>query len=221
MTNRFALIACSLCLPLVAGVPKQAVRVVTTDRVEAPAGATVRVTGSVGELNIEGWDRPEVEVTVTRSSYPDRDKAAGQLDAIQVVTKRGDGSNVDISTTLPAHGKKSYQVDYRIRVPRDAKLMIHHQNGDVVVYNVGGDIEASAHVGAITLQVPSLGAYAIDAKCKIGDVYSDFAGSSRNQHWFGQTFHSSETQAPHKLVLRVDKGNIKIQQMAPVVAVAR
>jgi hypothetical protein len=65
-------------------------QVITTDRVDFAPGGTIRIDGSYGVLNIEGWDKPEVEITFTKSRplrfgespSPDRDKS--RLDSIQL-----------------------------------------------------------------------------------------------------------------------------------------
>ena len=64
-----AVFSSMIVVPLRAGAPLQDVQVVTTDRVDFAAGATIRILASTGELNIEGWDKPQVEITVTRSAW--------------------------------------------------------------------------------------------------------------------------------------------------------
>src|SRR5580700_1611159 len=66
MVRRVAPLALALCLPLFPQAPRQQVQVVTTDRVDFAAGGTIRFEGSEGELNIEGWDEPQVQIVCTR-----------------------------------------------------------------------------------------------------------------------------------------------------------
>ena len=106
MTRRLAVISIAICLPLVAKVPKPAMPVVTTGRVEFAPGGTIQVNGSAGELNIEGWDRAEVEITVTRSTYRSdtpqaQDLARRQLSAIKVTTERKSPAELVINTAFP------------------------------------------------------------------------------------------------------------------------
>ena len=69
MTRTLVAIAMAICLPLAAKAPKAVMPVVTDEKVDFAAGGFIEVTGSVGELNIEAWDGPGVEITVTRSTY--------------------------------------------------------------------------------------------------------------------------------------------------------
>ena len=182
-----AAVAIAICLPLAAKPPKPDVYVVTTERAEFAPGGAIQVSGSVGELNIEGWDRAEVEITVTRSTFrPDtpreRDLARRRLNAIQVSVDRKSPAELAIRTTFPkrgfwahaAHCRPGIQMDYRIRVPRDTRLAIRHSGGDVVVYDVSGAIEASVRAGDIEMQLPAAGQYSLDAHCRLGGVYSEF-----------------------------------------------
>jgi len=215
MNLRLAAAAIAVCLPLGAKPPKPDMSMVTTERVEFAPGGAIQVSGSVGELNIEGWDRAEVEITVTRSTFrPDtarqQDLAKSQLNAIQVTVERKSPTELAIRTDRPkrgflaraAHRRPDVQLDYRIRVPRDSRLAIRHEDGDVTVYDVSGAIEASVRHGDILLQLPEAGQYSFDARSRFGDVYSDFPVQS--------------APAPAKrMLLRVCSGGITIQKMAP------
>lgn len=227
MTRRLAVISMAICLPLAAKVPKPGAPVVTTERVEFAPGGAIQVNGSMGELNIEGWDRAEVEITVTRSTYrPDttrnQDLARRQLNAIKVTTERKSPGELVIHTAFPkrsfwakvAHCKPDVQMDYRIRVPRDSKLILHHSTGDVVVYDVSGDIDASVRTGDIVMQLPAAGQYSFDAQCRFGDVYSDFAGDYHIAHLVSERFAQNAPAPAKKVRLRVHTGGIKIQKVA-------
>ena len=227
MTRRLVAISIAVCLPLAAKVPKPAMPVVTTERVDFAPGGTIQVNGSAGELNIEGWDRPEVEITVTRSTYradtpKDQDLAKRQLDAIKVTAERKSPTELVINTAFPirsfwakvAHRRPDVQMDYRIRVPRDSKLVLRLSTGDVVVYDVAGDINASVRTGDILMQLPAAGQYSFDAQCRFGGVYSDFAGNNHVVGRVSERFAQSAQAAARKVYLRVGTGSIKIQKVA-------
>jgi hypothetical protein len=224
MNWKLSALAVAACLTLTAKLPKPAMPVVTTERVEFAPGGTIRVTGSTGELNVEGWDKPEVEITVTRSTYrtdtpKERDEAKRQLEAIKVTAERKGPAELVINTAVPSRSfwakiafqHPDAQVDYRIRVPRDSKLVVKHGSGDVVVYDVAGEIEASVRTGDIILQLPAAGKYAVDAECRFGGVESEFGGDSHIAHL--ESEHLVDGQGK-KLFLRVGTGTIKIQKIA-------
>ena len=63
--------------------------------------------GSYGDLNVDGWDRPEVEVTVIKTlpyGYKAKqpDQGAADLDRIRIVTEHKSPPEVTISTALPS-----------------------------------------------------------------------------------------------------------------------
>jgi hypothetical protein len=228
MTRRLGAIVFAICLPLAAKPPKQAMPVVTTEQVEFAPGGAIQVSGSVGELNIEGWDRPEVEITVTLSTYRtdtphERDRAKRELDAIKVTAERKSATELVIQTVFPARGfwaraahcRPNVQMDYRIRVPRDSKLVLRHGAGDVLVYDVADDIDASVRTGDIVMQLPAAGKYSFDARSGLGGVYSDFAGSYRMVHPVGESLVQAGPAQAKQVHLRVGIGGIQIQEMAP------
>src|SRR6202030_2743147 len=84
---------------------KEKLSTTRTERFNVPAAGTIRLENSFGEVDIDGWDRPEVEVTVVRSSEHfanDKDRAEAQrrLDRVQISAKQ-DGNDVIVSTKYP------------------------------------------------------------------------------------------------------------------------
>jgi hypothetical protein len=227
MTRRLAATAIAICLPLAAKVPKPGTPVVTTERVDFAPGGTIQVTGSAGELNIEGWDRAEVEITVTRSTYradtpKAQDLAKRQLNAIKVSTERKSPTELAIHTDFPkrsfwakvARCRPDVQMDYRIRVPRDSKLVLRLSTGDMVVYDVSGDIDAAVRTGDILMQLPAAGKYLFDAQCRFGGVHSDFPGNYHIAHLTSERFGQDAPPPAKRIYLRVHTGGINIQKVA-------
>ncbi|HEV8037905.1 MAG TPA: hypothetical protein VGP62_03510 [Bryobacteraceae bacterium] len=184
-----------------------------TERMNFAPGGIIRIKHSYGTLNVEGWDRPEVEITVVKSTQKyydakEREKEATQLERARISTERVSDTELTISTQQD----QKISVDYEIRVPRDSRLEIHHGTGQVLVANVTGDIEASGHRGDLVLMLPDTGAYSIDAKTKIGVVTSDFEGDLyRRRYLLGERFASPT--AAHRVYLRVGFGGITIKSM--------
>src|SRR5215472_390528 len=118
------------------------------ETVEFPAGGVLKLERSAGDLRIEGWDHANVEIT---SDKP--------------VTTGRHGDELALTTDA----KVSH-----IFVPRSARLVIHHKNGEILVEGVRADIIATVHQGAIGLVLPE-GAYDVDARAKMGGVTSEFA----------------------------------------------
>lgn len=200
----------------------QRVQVSKTQMLDFQTGGTVTLKNSTGELTIEAWDQPNVEITTIKSTKGDyaaseHDKAMHLLDAVQVKPERK-GADLVITTSFPKRalppfspfgGATNFDLAYVVKVPRDSKLVITHNIGDVNVEEVTGDIRASALQGMIFLHLPEDAKYDINAKTAIGRVKSDFEGSTQRRFPLGDSFLESPS-APHKLDLRIRFGDIVI-----------
>ena len=81
------------------------------------------------------------------------------------------------------------------------------------VYDISGDIHATVINGEITLTLAANGQYAIDAQCKIGDVYSDFEGRDLRRRVLGEEFNRAGAAPATNLYLRARLGDIIIQKL--------
>lgn len=233
MTGRVAALVFGLSvlgttLPVFGQAGRQPAQVTTTERVGFAPGGIIRIDHSYGELNVEGWGQPEVEVTVIKSMPYDykpkrRGTAAESLGGVRIVTQRKSDTELVISTSKSTGGVR---VEYEIHVPRNSGLAIHHGTGSVSVHGVAGDIEAIAGRGDIMLWLPP-GSYSIDAKTKLGNVSSELEGAAVSQYLVGQRFTRVSPLTPsHRLYLRMGFGGITIRGIlpeseAPAVASAR
>ena len=196
-------VVAGVCLAMPAFAVRPRVDVVTTEHAALAAGGQVRVEDSTGSVNIIGWDQPDVEVVATRSTFPtdSKDKATERLGRIQITVTGGGTGEVTIATKKP-YLRGTY-IDYRIMVPRSARLLVRHRTGDVVITKVEGDIDAKAGKGDLFVQLPEPGQYTIRAKSRLGGVYSDFKDET-----------GSEATGPaRKIDLRIGVGGITIQRL--------
>ena len=225
MIQKLAGFAVSFCFLAGAAAPERSLQVVTTDQFDF-TGGTVRVDNAYGQMNIEGWDQPRVEVTVTRTAFrhdtpKEQEDGKAYLNQIKVSAKKNSNGDVEISTQFPGRnrlvrtiwGLGNFNLDYRIKVPRNAKLAIRHSLGDVIVHDVAGDIDATVRTGDIVLELPDPEKYAIDARCRFGDIFTDYNGTHHSPWLVGQQFDGG---TGHTIHLRVALGGITIQRI-PVV----
>jgi len=217
------LVGVAMMLPLLADDRgKHLISAEQTARFSVATAGTIRLENSFGEVDVDGWDRPEVEVSVVRSSehyYGDRDRTAAQqrLDQVHVTTKQ-EGNDVVISTQYPPSNpflhplsrRSDVEIHYRVHAPRASKLSIDHNNGGVNVSGVSGDIHAKVVNGQITVTLAPDAHDVIDARCAIGDVYSDFDGKDRSRYVFGAEFQRPSASPAANLYLRVRLGDIVI-----------
>ncbi len=229
MLPKLALITLSMGALLLAADPStpnlapQKVQVSHTDRLNLPAGGILRLQHSFGEAGIEGWDRPEVEITTIKSTkdfYPpeDRAKASAELDRVHIAAELR-GKDVIVATGYPHRSfppslpwtEATIDVEYRIKVPMDAAIEVQHGTGDVHFYSVSGDIHADVRNGGITLDLAPESKYAIEARSDWGAVISDFPGKPHRRFWLiGHQFTGKSADGAHKLVLKAGYGDIVI-----------
>ena len=216
-------IAIGLALPLLSDDrSKEPLASTHTDRFNVAAPGAIRLENSFGEVDIEGWDRPVVEVTVVRSSEhlqdaKDRVEAQRRLDSVQVTAKQT-GNDIVISTVYPPRNlflhplsrRSDIELAYRIRAPHASQLTIDHNSGGVNVSDVSGDIHATVVNGQITLTLAPDSKYAMDAVCGLGNVYSDFEGREKRRYLLSEQFVGAGVAPAAKLYLRVRVGDIVI-----------
>jgi hypothetical protein len=199
------------CL-LTAAEPKQKVRVEHTERADFPSGGLLRLKNSAGEVMVEGWDRPDVEITTIKSMYASgtREKASRDLDRVRISVQRH-GDELVITTHFPglASPSRAASLEYRIKAPMSARLAVAHKTGEVHVDNLRSDIHVTVHSGGVTLRLTD-GPYNIDARSDLGGVISDFAGDKKRKPWLLGYQFVQATPAAHKLYLRVGFGDIMI-----------
>ncbi len=209
-----------------ASTPEQPVEVKTVQSADFARGGTVRIGGTQGELNIETWDQPRVEATLTRTEYTDadeRDRMKRKLQRIGLAVEKH-GSDVAVEVQIPKRifiarwlrGKTNATLVCRVMVPRDAKLVVRHENGSVFVYGAANDIDAKARFGDIVLQLADPGQYGINAKVNVGGVYTDYSGRYRHPVLVGEKYASDAPAGGHTVTLRVEIGGISIVKMGPV-----
>jgi hypothetical protein len=191
-------------LPLLGADAPGPTRVSSTETIPFTGTGTLRLERSSGDVDIQGWDRPDIEIVFSRSTY--NPKVRPLLDGMHIKADRHD-SDVVISTIVPKH--KDVQLNYQIHAPRAMVLAIDHNKGDVYVTGVTGDIQARVRDGQITLRLPENGVYSIAAKSRTGKVFSDFGGTEKYTWLFGDNFAKPENAAK-KLNLQIGFGDIVI-----------
>ncbi|HEY3840969.1 MAG TPA: hypothetical protein VGL72_30570 [Bryobacteraceae bacterium] len=208
--------------------PHDQVTITKTDRIDFAPGGTIRVGvpkgSSHGDLNIIAWDKPEVEITVIKSTKrlytpQELDQARKHLDLIGVKMDSKSPTELAITTSLPPRtlrrlnrGTSDLLLEYQIHVPKNVNLAVHHGTGTVLIAGVTGDIDARVSKGDIMVLVPSADGYSIDARSKLGGVESDFGGPSRTHHFAAHQLGFAPASLKHKLYLRVGIGSINIKE---------
>ncbi len=164
----------------------------------------IQLEQSYGDVEIQGWDRPEVEITTIRTKQQ-------KTDNISITAVKDGEDRLKITTQFPSH-KSDADLKYVIKAPAQARLVVHHDMGDVKVTNFTSDIEVTNRIGEIGLSLADPASYSVDARARIGDVSSDI-GCSEGSNLFGQQLHTVGANLHRQLLLRIGIGDISIRKI--------
>jgi hypothetical protein len=200
---------------------RQKIQTTETQRMTFEPSAAVHLENSVGRVNIEGWSRPDVEVTIiksTKSEYgaQERDQGARELDKVKTTFSRK-GEEIVLTTdyhhsSMPFlfRGGPPIDVIYEIKMPREARLIVDQDTGDVHLAQLSGEIRATVRSGSINVVVPGEIQYSVDAKSKFGTVTSNLAKPEHGIFFLGEQLGYDSPKPAHKLYLRASSGDIVI-----------
>jgi hypothetical protein len=180
-----------------------------TERFDFPPGGVLHLNHSDGELTIQGWDRPEVEITTIKAKHPYRSdgRYAAVLTKIQITAGWG-GNELVVNTKFPQY--RHFDLEYRISAPGNASVVVDHNAGEVYIDNLADDIRVKVHDGAINLRLPEDNNHSIDANTGKGSVISDVPGRWHRRLWPLVQRHEENDATPHRLHLPVGYGEIAI-----------
>lgn len=136
---------------------------------QAHADGRVEVSNTVGSIDVQGWDRPEVEVTGRLG------KGSEQLDFNE------EGGVVRIEVVLRPGGDTDWvgASQLAVRVPSGSELAIRSGRGDVTVRGVAGPQTVQALNGKVTLSTEPGSNRPLDISISsgLGDVRLDLVGT--------------------------------------------
>ncbi len=135
-----------------------------------PAGGTVELQNVNGAIEVQGWDRAEVQVHAVKSTR----QRESDLDRVSIEVESTPKS-ISILTRYPQNEGVEVAVQYTLRVPHGARLErigtvngtlrisgvdtveeLHTVNGNVEVFEAGGAIRARTTNGNIHLELAHL-----------------------------------------------------------------
>ncbi|HHX63308.1 MAG TPA: hypothetical protein GX702_00285 [Chloroflexi bacterium] len=200
----------------------------------------LQVDGDVGTVEICGTDEARAEVEVTVKAWGQSEEEAGaKVEQITVDIEQGDEGQVQVRSAVP--GKlcigRSPNVAIRVHAPRQSRVQVVNQVGQVLVSDIEGALDVRAHVGEIkvdrfvmtgdsTLRVgvgtlriglTADGGFNLDARADIGSVRSDPGPLRHKRVWpgIGDHVRGPVGDDPHlNLTLRANTGAIRVLNAA-------
>jgi hypothetical protein len=204
--------------------PVDRLRTEKTQTIEFTAGGLVRMKNSTGALTIEAWDKPTIELTTIKSAKSmlnakDREKAAAELEKVSF-TAEHHGNELEVATNVPKH-IGDIDISYHLWVPRDTRLAIHHETGQVNIEGTAAGIEAELRRGGIFLYLPEGVVYSTQAQCSFGTINAPGEPDLKLEHLhLGHILSQQATGKANNLNLKVGYGDIYIMRQTPAPAPA-
>ncbi len=156
MKKNVLIIVCVICL---ASVLAWAERPVHETSAAAPNG-TVEVSNIAGLIEVEGWERAEVELTGTLA------------DSIEKVEFEVTGDHTRIKVKYPKNSEKSVYADLKVMVPSGSAVEVEAVSAEVSVSRVLGEVDLESVSGDVKVFGTPAG---IDAASVSGDVIVEMA----------------------------------------------
>jgi hypothetical protein len=116
------------------------------------AGGNFQLDNINGSVQVEGWDRDEVEVSAVKTAQND----PGDLDQVQIDVESVPGQ-VAVHTKYPSSTETGVTVEYHVHVPTrvllaavktvNGSVLVHGMKGGGDLRSVNGDVEVTDSAG--------------------------------------------------------------------------
>ncbi len=133
-------------------------------------GGSVTIKGDEGYISVESWDKPEVQLTWTKSIWGKNRKQAEEiLEAVEVRINHT-GNKLHVKVVEPKNrnnlsfwdlfdpdtwGSRNFRspvVDFELLVPHEINLSFSNDEGDVTINSIDGDVDIDVDEGDIELR---------------------------------------------------------------------
>ncbi|MDE3179903.1 MAG: hypothetical protein KGM47_09635 [Acidobacteriota bacterium] len=177
---------------------------------------TLTIDTRVGDLNIEGWDNPQLSIKAEKAVIAGSRKKAQKLyDRVQVRIE-GRDHDIRLSTLYPKRrpwrpfrGESKLSVNFTIHMPYDANLRLKCVDGDVTVSGIAGQINLNDNYGDVEVDVPRVYRLrTLNAHSWLGYVQSDLHGIPQDNAGFGRTLDFRNPLGSQVIVVRVHMGGV-------------
>lgn len=110
-----------------------------------------------GEVKITTWDKNElsVNISITVNAKND-DKAEDLLDKINIDIEKGKTESefktiLKNKKTTYESGKKGFEINYEVKMPKSNALTIEHQFGGFIINDIDGKVDAEIKFGSASI----------------------------------------------------------------------
>lgn len=177
---------------------------------------TLTIDTRMGNIQVEGWDEPRLEIEAEKVVEAKDEKHAQPLyDRVQVVLAGQDKQVVlrtvypERSLRRPFRAETKLSVNFRIHMPFDANLTMKCVDGDVRVTGLVAKQQISVNYGDVEVNVPSIYRLrSLDARAILGYVQSDLHGE--NSAGWGRKIVFWNMRGDQDIKVRVRMGGVYV-----------
>jgi len=179
---------------------------------------TVEIDTRVGDIFIEGWDKARVEVKAEKLVRAGSEKKAQSMfNRLRIDLSTDDEQRIVYLRThypsrrpwRPFKGESKLTVNYRIKMPYDANLILHCVDGDVRIEGVKGNQQLKINYGNVEINVPSIwDLRSLQAHTWLGYVQSDLQALTQDDAGVGRNISFFNAQGRQEIEVRVRMGGV-------------
>lgn len=179
---------------------------------------TLVIDVRTGDLYIEGWDEPRVEIEAEKVVRAGSEAKARPLYRQIQVRMEGGDKEVRLTTIYPSRklwrpfrDESRLSVNYRIRMPYDSNLKIKCVDGDVRIQGIVGREQLLVNYGDVEIDVPHVyGLRSLRAHAWLGYVQSDLQGLDTDSAGFRQKVWFWNARGTQDIDVKVRMGGVFI-----------
>ncbi len=155
---------------------------------------TFTIDSRVGDITVEGWDYPRLEIDAEKLVRAGSQKKANVLFHKINVSLAGKDKSINLKTLYPPRrlwrpfrGESKLTVNYTIRMPYDSNIKLNCVDGDVTIHGLTGNEALKVSYGDVEIDVPDpYGVRYFKAHTFLGYVQTDLHGMEQDSAGFSR-----------------------------------
>ena len=171
-------LALTLAAALLCALPASADVTVRHLEKQIPAGSIQQVNLDipVGEVEVTGWEQPQVHVDVKLECNRDREACRKAAEKIQVVYSQDDDRLRIEMKNWPKWGNNGLEAHIRVQVPRQLALNADLGVGEMEIAGIEGHLNADVGVGELDITLPASAVASVSADTGVGEANLSASG---------------------------------------------
>ena len=207
-------LALPLAVALLWALPANADETVRHLEKQIPANGIQRVDLDipVGEVDVTGWDQPQVHVDVKLECERRRDRCREAAEKIRVVYSQNDDRLRIEMKDWPKWGNNGLEAHIRIQVPRRLALNADLGVGEMKIAGIEGHLNADIGVGELDITLPASAVASVSADTGVGEA--NLSANGRHYESSGlvaKTIHWTKGTGSSKVKADVGVGEISVK----------